>query len=444
MSQNTYLRQIDNRSYASQEVVPFLGVHNNQPRYLYVYVIHCLPTNEWYIGKHTCRSTTYDPLVEGYKGSGHLLKQRKKQYNWPVDFQFIILEFCHNQQQLIEREQYYIKQYIETYDKEQVINCIYHNVGERQSYRIIEYDKPIVVPNQLIKTSFKNRFFNNNLKPIRVGVDGGYRFMYVYKITCIPTGQFYIGQHCSRLNAKNPLVDRYKGSSTALNTLIKQFDWYNDFTFEIIEFCDSYEQLFVKESQQIIKHKQQYNDLCLNNSFGNEPCDRIHMKKYRNSDQYRQRQRELKLKHLQEHPEVLEQNRQTMRQLWKDPEFRALMMYNAKVTGIKRSLMFKQHPELLEKIGREHSKQLIVLNDFTSPLNNKVFKQGTIFKSTFDCAKHIGFSHERSVTNSIVNNKKHPMQWWSKINGLGRPIFIVSFAYVDELTDDQKQQLAIQ
>ena len=107
MPHNTYIRQIDNRSYISQKVVPFLGQHNNQPRFLYVYAIHCLPTNEWYIGKHTCRSTTYDPLLEGYKGSGHLLKQRKNQYNWPADFQFIILEFCHNQRQLMDREQYY-------------------------------------------------------------------------------------------------------------------------------------------------------------------------------------------------------------------------------------------------------------------------------------------------------------------------------------------------
>ena len=120
---NTYTQVSDNRFYCGS-VEPFLGnyITKNKPvqqRYMFVYKIVCKPTNEVYFGQHVCQPCVTNPFNDHYKGSGHRLAERKKQYNWHSDFKFYILQFCHNNAELDLIEQMLIRQ-----AREQGIACL--------------------------------------------------------------------------------------------------------------------------------------------------------------------------------------------------------------------------------------------------------------------------------------------------------------------------------
>lgn len=104
-----YVRTHKNRKYANDSVVPFVGHYtdkqgNTQSRFMYIYEIHCIKTNQYYIGQHTCRRGCKDPLKELYKGSGSVITKLRHEFDWYNDFTFTILQFCDNNQQLAEAE----------------------------------------------------------------------------------------------------------------------------------------------------------------------------------------------------------------------------------------------------------------------------------------------------------------------------------------------------
>ena len=80
-------------------------------------------------------------------------------------------------------------------------------------------------------------------------------FYYIYKITNVNTGQFYVGSH-----ATNLMDDNYFGSGIYLKRAIKKHGKSN-FTKEIIKMCNSYEDMIFYENCELekIKYDKVYN-----------------------------------------------------------------------------------------------------------------------------------------------------------------------------------------
>lgn len=81
MSSNTYI-QVSNNRFVSANTHPILGDYITkhkpiQQRYMFVYKIICKPTGEVYFGQHVCQPNVKNPYNDHYKGSGHILQQRK-------------------------------------------------------------------------------------------------------------------------------------------------------------------------------------------------------------------------------------------------------------------------------------------------------------------------------------------------------------------------------
>ena len=120
MSNYTYLVSRDNRSYLNESVVPFKGHYTDeqgiqQHRFMFVYVVHCIPTDQYYVGQHTCEWECKDPMQAHYRGSGRRLQKLRKQYDWYKDFTFQIIEFFETREQLAQGEHHYIAQYQQQY-----------------------------------------------------------------------------------------------------------------------------------------------------------------------------------------------------------------------------------------------------------------------------------------------------------------------------------------
>ena len=71
------------------------------------------------------------------------------------------------------------------------------------------------------------------------------KFYYIYRIDNLLNGQYYIGMH----STKN-LDDGYFGSGLRLKRSIAKYGKEN-FRLTILEFCDSAEEMFLKEAQHI-------------------------------------------------------------------------------------------------------------------------------------------------------------------------------------------------
>ena len=104
---------MNNRRYISEDIIPFKGdviayrKHQNdiiEKRYLYIYQITCIQTNNVYVGKRIAPLKCEDPLKDTYKGSGKNLKELKANYDWNADFVFEILQFCSNKEELNQCE----------------------------------------------------------------------------------------------------------------------------------------------------------------------------------------------------------------------------------------------------------------------------------------------------------------------------------------------------
>ena len=186
---------------------------------------------------------------------------------------------------------------------------------------------------------WKNTFHRPGVVPIP-GHDG--RFRYIYKITNIHNKKVYVGQHKVRMKFNNdPIKDHYKGSGVLLTEDYKTFNFNNDFSKEIIEYCNSDEELNEREIF--------YVDQLLNS----------------NVDCY---------------------NVSTGGIGWKD----AARNNSKKNTGIR----------------------VVIIFDFTSPLNNISFKAGTVFENQVVAGREVGFKNRTSFNVSIINHPTHPNMWF--------------------------------
>jgi hypothetical protein len=88
-------------------------------------------------------------------------------------------------------------------------------------------------------------------------------FYYIYKITNLVNKKIYIGVH----QTKN-LNDEYFGSGMLLNRAIKKYGKEN-FKKEILEFCSSEEEMFLKEKQIVNKDFVKLNNTYNLNEGGN-------------------------------------------------------------------------------------------------------------------------------------------------------------------------------
>lgn len=74
-------------------------------QYYYIYITTNLVNNKKYIGLHKTND-----LFDGYIGSGRIFIRAKKKYK-ASNFSKIILEFCENEEELKEREVYWVEYY---------------------------------------------------------------------------------------------------------------------------------------------------------------------------------------------------------------------------------------------------------------------------------------------------------------------------------------------
>ena len=85
-------RTLPNRSFLDPDYQPFTYQLNGNDVYSYTYVIHCIPTDQYYAGQ---RTTKKFPLYDNYTGSGTKLKQLKNRFDWFKDFEVTIIQ-CYN------------------------------------------------------------------------------------------------------------------------------------------------------------------------------------------------------------------------------------------------------------------------------------------------------------------------------------------------------------
>lgn len=296
-----------------------------------------------------------------------------------------------------------------------------------------------------IITYLNRKYASNDIIPFKGMCGDDLRFLYVYKITCIPTQQVYIGQHAASIRVDDPLMEGYKGSGKILKQLQKQYQWEQDFLFEIVQFCHNPVELDHEERRLIKEARTQYGELCINVANGGlyfgagndgqmDDDYRVKLKHHRSSAEYSQAQSQ-RMKARSADPKfdyIKENHSKLMKELWATNQaFREKMRIAAENRSKMQKEKYQNNPQLRQKIGDEHSRPLTNLNEFTSPLNGQFFPKGTIFPSTMQCSLMIGAKHRRYVSSIIVNHKKHPMQWWSKKDG--KPFFVVEFAYIDIL-----------
>jgi len=88
-----------------------------------------------------------------------------------------------------------------------------------------------------------------------------HKYHYIYRTTCSITGKYYVGMHSAvKLN------DGYLGSGKVLRRSIRKYGKENH-TFEILQFCDSREDLPTKEAE-IVNEQLLTDPLCMNLRLG--------------------------------------------------------------------------------------------------------------------------------------------------------------------------------
>lgn len=90
---------------------------------------------------------------------------------------------------------------------------------------------------------------------------------YIYKITNLVNGKIYIGQHSKNDNSLNKLDESYWASGIKINNAFKKYG-YNNFSREILCWCESYEELNNKEIFYIKEFNSTNNDIGYNIAEG--------------------------------------------------------------------------------------------------------------------------------------------------------------------------------
>lgn len=332
-----------------------------------------------------------------------------------------------------------------------------------------------------------NRHYSNNVQPfateVTLGDKTSTKYLYVYCITCKPTGQRYVGQ---RVSDVEPICDWYKGSGFRLKKLKETYEWFENFDVEIIQCCASIDELNVCEKRMIKQCRKQYGKLCVNVMEGGQLKDRRgthlsdeHKKRMAKtkSEYSPERKEQIRQKHLERWCNMTpEQQKQAIDRLnwkWHDPIEREILLKQRRERMHKEdyrqavSDMFKdkwandpdfqekmriknithsefmkkrnkEHPELAEPMAAKRRRRVQVLESFVSPINGVCIEESTVFNSVTELCRAIGIettSGVRRFSYSILNNKDHPGVWnTNKINGKctgSKRVHVTTFKYLD-------------
>lgn len=241
--------------------------------------------------------------------------------------------------------------------------------------------------------SYKNKSYINEFVVPFLGEDQRYR--YVYKITNMVNNKIYVGQHMVAKHLIDPIKDNYKGSGIILKALRQKYNWYRDFKFEIIEFCENSFQLNLREMYWIDYYKSIYGKTCCNIATGGKGGATENAKR-----------------------NAIAANKEKYQKIWQSQ-------------------------------SEQKSKRVLVVFDFVSPLNGKYFASGTIFKNAYDASIQLGYACKTAVA-VLMCRKYHPGQWYVKQKGARSGYkFITAFVYIDNnfnqdnLAEIQNQQLTV-
>lgn len=325
--------QYRNTTHA-QGVVPKRGTDG---RWHYIYKLIDKRNNKIYIGRHTARMRYNDcPLHEPYRGSGIIIRELTKGQQYYQNFDRVILEYCDTQQQLIDREKYYVDRLFENYTPDQ-----YYNVGEGG----IGFDK----------TAWKHSK-ETNRKPV----------LNVFDFT-------------------SPINNRFFKAGTIFDSMV---DAGRQIGFKSIPTFNCNIMLHPDHPGIWVDRKQRYKMIsCF----------------------------------------VMIEKDQAITQ--------ELIEYWQRYYLPKVDAFQKQHWENVnnvlanahKKAHQTNRKRIRVCANFVSPKNNRFFEAGTIFNSVGETAKAIGIN-QNSFTMHVISNKKHPMEWWSRF--AGKYQLIVKFEFV--------------
>lgn len=89
------------------------------------------------------------------------------------------------------------------------------------------------------------------------------KYHFVYKITNLINGKYYIGKHST-----NKIDDNYMGSGPAIKSAIKKYGKDN-FVKEILKFLDTEHDAYVYE-ESLLSHDVVYSKQCYNQYTGNQ------------------------------------------------------------------------------------------------------------------------------------------------------------------------------
>lgn len=407
---NTYLKTNLNRSYLTEDVIPFKGdvlafrKHQNviEKRFLYIYKITCLKDNRVYIGKRIAPLNCDDPLKDTYKGSGHVLKSLKNKYDWMQDFKFEIVKFCANEESLNLAEIELISIAREKYGN---LCCNLYDGGNGMSplnamkrWQNLQY-----AAQQSQRRSELNK---------QMWQDPYYREIWT--------------QH-SREMMQSP--ERKEASRQ-----IMQKNWQND------EWCEqrsierkqrwldpNYRQVI---SESVSKSQKQY--------WQNNPQRKQQLidqtKCMWQNPEFRQKQSDKMKKQAKEwwqDSANKKSNSEKSKAAWdRDPQRRQEQALRMKALNEKRwhndnarSIQAQNMSSMVNQKWNDgtmlqiHGRRVLVEESFTSPLNNIFFEKGTVFKSIKDAAAAVGYKDGPTFGNNVLRNKKHPGIWIARING---------------------------
>lgn len=334
----------------------------------------------------------------------------------------------------------------------------------------------------------KNRFCDDPRDPYKgkyynEGEFVGYRFMFVYKIICKPTNEVYYGQHVCLEDCKDPLTsDHYRGSGKQLLQRIKEYDWTNDFEFHIVEFCNDSRELNAKEHALIEDAQNDPNIKCLNNK--NSPFIRLHKKKIyvtrrpitnvfdfvsplngkffaKNTvwSSLKQASLDLGFKNHQQVSSIIFDCKKEIPGEWstclykRDSVLITRFVHCDELEKQKEEIenyVEKNRQNLIDnkKICEEYyqnislfgsTRALININEFDSPINNRHFDAGIVWKSSGEFCKAVGFELI-STCNLALYNKSHFLEWWTQEKT--KPKFVVKLIEpkdLNPLTNDSNE-----
>jgi group I intron endonuclease len=231
--------------------------------------------------------------------------------------------------------------------------------------------------------------------------------MYIYKTTNLINGKIYIGKSEKHFNPN------YYGSGILLKKSVKKYGIEN-FSVELIEKCDSIEELNYREKYWILQYIDNSYNIAEGGTGGWTTKNYTSEQKLeygkllseirkgrKHSEETIQK---LKIMHSGKNFGDSEKVSETIKKLWKDPN----SIYNSKEYRNRLSIASKK------RIWTDETKEKIRQSKIGSknPVSIKIEVDGVIFETRRECAKHFKIS-EPAVTKRC---KSKNFENWKIIN----------------------------